>query len=263
VVSWRHNGGSKACLKHDEEKGDGRLLKGYKVRGWRLWGETGKQYVHGIREKRREGVAFDDPDIDVPDENGVRTAKVVADEVVYLRWVMPLSRHTRMYTFCFRGIEFQWKGTGTVSEGRKCGWLLRFCHLKLVAKVPLSDKQKMPLSGVEKAGKVEEMREVCLGKYTSSIAAEKSGTLEIFDKAVVRFVEDYAPTLLEKNGVDGEKRDVGDDDEEDKIKKLKRGILYQLIVATVLCMANAEKEKRHTLIDLIIGIGENAGNGGG
>lgn len=141
--------------------------------------------------------------------------------------------------------------------------MLRFCHLKLVAKVPLSDKRKMPLSGAEKAGEVGGRREVCLGKYTSSIAAEKSGTLEIFDGAVVRFVQDYVPTLLEEDSVDGEKADAGDEDEEDKIKKLKRGILYQLVVATVLCMANAEKEKRHTLIDLVIGIAENAGNGGG
>lgn len=254
VVSWRHNGGSKKELEKDGE--GGRVLKGYKVRGWRLWGETGKRYVHWIRDARKAGVSFDDPDVEPSgagdERGGERHGKVGADEVVYLTWTRPLSKQTRLYTFTFRGIEFQWKGTETVSEGRKCGWMLRFCHLKLVAKVPVDSTE-------EKEG----TKEICLGKYTSSIAAEKSGTLEVFDEAVLRFVEGWMPGLL------GEKeygREKGGDDIEDKdrkIARLKKGILYQLIVATVLCMANAEKEKRHTLIDLIIGIAENGGNGGG
>src|SRR5690242_2114523 len=64
VVSWRHNGGSKSVLQDDDKNRDGTLLKGYKVRGWRLWGETGKKYVHGIRDKRKAREDFDDPDVD-------------------------------------------------------------------------------------------------------------------------------------------------------------------------------------------------------
>lgn len=247
VVSWQHNGGPKSTLQEDERNGSGRLLKGYKVRGWRLWGETGKKYVHGIRDKRKNGVVFDDPDVESESKRG---EKACADEVVYLTWTRPLSRHTRLYTFYFRGIEFQWKGTGTVSEGRKCGWMLRFCHLKLVAKVP-----------VETQGGKDGVREICLGKYTSSIAAEKSGTLEVFDHALLRFVEQYVPSLLPKKIADGDKEYFQGELEE--VTMLKGSTLYQLIVATVICMANAEKEKRHTLIDLVIGILENAGNGGG
>ena len=256
VVSWRHNGGSAKHLEEDERSNGGRALKGYKVRGWRLWGETGKAYVHGIRDKRRAGEVFDDPDVVVEGENeeGMVEEKVRADEVVHLRWHNPLSKQTRTYVFEFRGIEFHWKGTGTVRESKKCGWMLRFCHLKLVARVPLGD--------VEKTGQMDEMSEVCLGKYTSSIAAEKSGTLEVFDEAVLGFVEEYIPSLLgEKDSTEGEESVAGE--EEDRIKTLKNGMFYQLIVATVICMANAEKEKRHTLIDLVVGILENAGNGGG
>ena len=256
VVSWRHNGGSSAVLQNDKRNGDGRLLKGYKVRGWRLWGETGKAYVHGIRERRRAGAPFDDPDVDAVgqgEEEGLAADKVCADEVVHLTWTYPLSRHTRRYTFYFRRVEFQWKGTGTVSEGRTCGWMLRFCHLKLVARIPIDAH----------AEKGEGVGEVCLGKYTSSIAAEKSGTLEVFDCAVLRFVERYMPSLLEREVSDKEKgEDINGELEENKIAMLKKGVLYQLIVATVLCMVNAEKEKRHTLIDLILGAGENAGSGG-
>ena len=252
VVSGRHNGGSKRVLREDEKNGDGKALKGYRVRGWRLWGETGKAYVHRIREKRRTGEVFDDPDVDCEDDKEGRAGKVVADEVVRLTWTSPLSRHTRCYAFWFRGMEFQWKGTGTVREQRKCGWMLRWCHLKLVARVPVD------------VGEKEEgcWREFCLGKYTSSIAAEKSGTLEVFDDAVVRLVEENMPGLLAGERPNGGRTDNCQDCES-KTERLKGGVLYQVIVATVLCMMRAEKEKRHTLIDLIIGAGENAGNGGG
>ncbi|KAH6633036.1 hypothetical protein C7974DRAFT_391977 [Boeremia exigua] len=242
VVSWRHNGGSKRALQDDERNGDGTLLRGYKVRGWRLWGETGKSYVHTLRDKRTAGDIFDDPDVD--DKSGGKVEILRADEAVKLSWTRPLSRSTRVYTFHFRSIEFQWRGTSTVSEGRRCGWMLRFCHLKLIAK------------GRNDRG----TKEVCLARYTSSIAAEKSGTLEVFDCVVLRFVEEHMPSLLGSNLTGAGNND---EHEEDKIADLKKGIMYQLIVATVLCMARAEKEKRHTLIDLVIGILESGGNGGG
>lgn len=250
VVSRRHNSDPTPRSKHDAEAG--KSLKGYRVRGWRLWGETGKKYVHSIRDKRRAGVLFDDPDV-FPvvvneDEKARAGEKVRADEVVYLTWLTPLSHHTRCYAFHFRGVEFRWKGTGTVKEGRRCGWMVRFCHLKLVARVPCDGE-----------GDEERAREVCLGKYTCSIAEEKSGMLEIFDRAVLRFVEECMPGLLKCQSP--AKEDV-DEIGEGKITWLKKGALYHLIVATVLCMVNAEKEKRHTLIDLIIGAGENAGSGG-
>ncbi|KAJ8115061.1 hypothetical protein OPT61_g3207 [Boeremia exigua] len=254
VVSWRHNGGSKTVLRDNDRNGDGRLLKGYKVRGWRLWGETGKSYVHTIRNQRKAGQLFDDPDNNDKSDNRTTRHKVRADEVVHLTWTRPLSRHTRLYSFKFRGIEFQWKGTGTVSEGRECGWMLRFCHLKLVAKIPINVESE----------KEEGTREVCLGKYTSSVAAEKSGTLTVFDQVVVRFAMEWMPSLIEEEMQGAEKTGSLDcNAEENQVSNLKRGSLYQLIVATVLCMASAEKEKRHTLMDLVIGILENAGNGGG
>ncbi|KAF3050341.1 hypothetical protein E8E11_006182 [Didymella keratinophila] len=244
VVSWAHN------TPERERDGDERTLKGYKVRGWRLWGESGRAYVHTIASLRASGVEFSDPDASGAEMEG---QKVAADEVVTLRWTRPFSRQTRTYTFVFRGMVFKWKGTGTVREDRKCGWMLRFCHLKLVASVPVQAKEK------ERA----EVREVCLGKYMSSIAAEKSGTLEVFDGAVLRFVKVCMPSLLEGNGSGGDKDGEGCEDGSSSIDWLKKGVLYQLIVASALCVASAEKEKRHTLIDLIVGIAENGGNGGG
>jgi hypothetical protein len=45
VVGWRHHGGDKGALKDDDRK-----LKGYKTRTRRLWGETGKEYVHDVKK---------------------------------------------------------------------------------------------------------------------------------------------------------------------------------------------------------------------
>jgi folylpolyglutamate synthase/dihydropteroate synthase len=103
---------------------------------------------------------------------------------------------------------------------------LRFNHLKLVAGV-----------SAEKGG-----HEVCLGKYTSSIAKEKSGVLELFDGAIVRFAEEHALGSLEE-GLDGESEErVAEDDVDVKIA--------------------SEKEKRHTLIDILVEAASQGGGGG-
>ncbi|KAI4611842.1 uncharacterized protein J4E87_010444 [Alternaria ethzedia] len=109
VVPWRHNGGDKKALKGDHHK-----LKGYKVRTWRLWGETGKEYVHSVKAIRKTGEG-QDPDV-ITTTNGKLEEPATADEVVYLRWKNPLSRQTRCYYFHYAGIDFFWKGTGTVRE---------------------------------------------------------------------------------------------------------------------------------------------------
>lgn len=247
-----------------EQKADARALKGYRVRGWRLWGESGRKYVDGVRRARRTGAEFADPDVDSPaaardDGKGAPAAGRVrarADHAVLLRWTRPLSRHAREYAFRFCGVEFYWKGTGTVGEARRCGWMLRFCHLKLVARGPADATTKEGAGGLS---------EVCLARYTSSVAAEKCGTLEVFDGAVLRVVGEWMPGLLDEGG-EACGRGIGEverGDESGDVARLKESVLYQLIVATVLCVASAEKEKRHTLIDLIVGIAENGGNGGG
>jgi hypothetical protein len=248
VVSWKHNGGDEKTL-----KSDGRKLKGYKVRTWRLWGEHGKQYVQAVNKARetREG---SDPDI-LDDEKHERSEPEKADKVVYLRWTNPLSRHTRQYHFEYVGIDFYWKGTSTTEESRKCGMLLRFNHLKLVAKLPGSGKDEG-----------EGRSEVCLGKYTSSVAQQKNGSLELFDTAILRFLDEYAPLILADDPFqDGSVSGQGNIQESEvlKIARMKKSTVYQLIVATAMCMIISEKEKRHTLMDLISQAGEGGGGAGG
>jgi hypothetical protein len=273
VVCWKHNGGDKLALKSDPHK-----LKGYKVRTWRLWGETGKAYVRRVKKIRKTGDGID-PDtidgrvlakekkandtdlLDVAAQNP--SVPVRANEVVTLRWTSPFSRQTRTYHFSYRGLDFSWKGTGTVKESRRCGMFLRFNHLKLVVKVPLSpvpqekDNEKS-ITATEK----DERLEICLGKFTSSVAHDKSGTLVLFDKALVRLVDEYVPGMLVEEDHLEKGRDEEDDFQE-KVSRLKKSSLYQVIVATATCMIASEKEKRHTLIDVLVALAEGGAGAGG
>jgi hypothetical protein len=248
VVAWKHNGGDKKALKTDDCK-----LKGYKVRSWRLWGEHGKAYVHSVKKARETGKGAV-PDV-LGDEEVLHSEAEKADEVVYLQWTNPWSRHTRQYHFEYAGIDFYWKGTGMTKESRKLGMLLRFNHLKLVAKLPGNGKD------------VEQSRpEVCLGKFTSSIAKQKNGSLNLFDSVILQMLEEHAPLVLASGTLQDEV--VGGDGfavegELAKIARMKRSTMYQLIVATAMCMIIGEKEKRHTLMDLILQAAEGGGGAGG
>ncbi|KAH7350488.1 hypothetical protein BKA66DRAFT_446873 [Pyrenochaeta sp. MPI-SDFR-AT-0127] len=243
VVAWKHHGGDKQALQVDDRK-----LKGYKVRTWRLWGETGKAFVRSVKENRKAGVGVDPDALEDDDLELDRAAK--ADEVVYLRWISPLSRHTRSYYFHYGGIDFYWKGTGTINESRTCGFFLRFNHLKIVAKLP----------GIADA-KGDNRPEICLGKYTSSVASKKSGTLELFDAAIVRLVNEYAPKMLAQ-APSVELQDKADD-ETIKVSELKKSTLYKVILATGLCMVMSEKEKRQSVLSILSESGQGAGGAGG
>jgi hypothetical protein len=248
VVAWKHNGGDKSALKADDRK-----FKGYRVKTWRLWGETGKEYVHSVKRVRQAGEGLDP---DVLEEKGFKPLwPEKANEVVYLRWTNPLSLQTRRYHFQYAGLDFYWKGTGTVKESRACGMFLRYNHLKLVVTLP-----------VVEGGEEKFRPETCLGKFISSVAKAKSGTLELYDSAILRLVEEHAPSILTRGVVEGQidgRRGVAKADEGLKISKLKRSTLYQLIVATAMCMITSEKQKRHTLIDCILAAGDGGGGGGG
>jgi hypothetical protein len=244
VIAWKHNGGDKKALDFDARK-----LKGYKVRTWRLWGETGREYVHGVKKIRQVGKG-QDPDVVSEDFESAR-----ADEVMYLRWISPFSRNTRKYHFHYQGVDFYWKGTGTVKESRTCGMFLRYNHLKLVARSLLSGNEKD-----------NEQREICLGKFTSSVAKQKSGVLKLYDHGILRLVDGHEPAVLEESFVEECKESrpvVAEDDSEAKISRLKKSALYQVIMATAVCMIMGEKEKRHTLMDVILGLAEGGGGAGG
>ncbi|KAH7135953.1 hypothetical protein B0J11DRAFT_502751 [Dendryphion nanum] len=232
VVCWRHNGGDKKAL-----QSDGRKLKGYKVSSWRLWGETGKDYFYGIQENRKSGSNSPDPDV-LEDEIAAQETAIRANEVVYLKWTSPFSRNTRRYHFRYADIDFYWKGTGTVKESRRCGLWCHFNHLKLVAQLPTSKEEP----GFQP--------EVCLATYTSSIAKCKFGTLEILDGALWRLAAEHIPSIFPRAST----QDTVESRSENvvaEVVSMKKTSLYQVIVATAMCMVYSEGQKRETIRSLL------------
>ncbi|KAF2642689.1 hypothetical protein P280DRAFT_548122 [Massarina eburnea CBS 473.64] len=221
VVSWKHNGGEKWDLRNDDKR-----LKGYKVRNWRLIGETGKEYVKDVIEKRKAGIRSDP---DVVDLDAVERAK--ADGVVYLKWQSPFSRQTRQYHFSFGGMEFYWKGTGAVKKNKWCGMFVRYNHLKLIVCIPNTAK---------------EPEEVCLALYKSTVTGEKCGRLELFDAAILSLYEGYVEPR-EASKLENVYKRMG---------LMKRSALYRIIMATALCMIGAEKEKRKLLGMILLAVAE-------
>lgn len=211
---------------------DERALKGHKVRSWRVWGETGKRYHRMVNARRKQ-----------LEEENFQPAR--ADEVVKLKWSSPFI-NPRRYHFRYAGITFFWEGTRDLHENEK--WsrrLLPLHHLKLVAEIP--GKQRL-----------------FLAQFTSDFSSKKFGKLWVFDSAVSKLLE----TVDRFQGTDDSEFELG-------VKSrtfftdIRETRVYELIMATAMCMVVGEWQKRLTLWFILILIGESgrgmnmAGAGGG
>ena len=173
---------------------------------------------------------------------------------------LAFSHKTRLYRFEHAGLDFYWKGTGTVKETKTCGWFMRFHHLKLCVRVPIvatSDDSGPVKRAVSRGsilspfrGKSAGFREVCLAKYTSSICAKKAGVLEIYDDVIHRLSLDGVI------GMDSEKRRELETAGIIGVKNLR---LYDIIVASAMCMMIGEWQKRMVIIAILAAGGEGGG----
>ncbi|KAJ5555768.1 hypothetical protein N7535_008201 [Penicillium sp. DV-2018c] len=240
---------------------DDRALKGYKVRGWRVWGESGKEYHRDINERRRiekekrkgesgslrggpgnmGNTAESDeqgPDLtdmkalDPPSYSAVPPPVVpqpaVAEEAVRLKWASPFSVHPRRYTVVYANIEFTWEGTRDVHPDNKWAKIfMPFHHLKLIARLPGHEDGRL------------------VAQYTPSFACRKFGQLWVFDSVVAEVLErsPLSSTLTEDS------RDV------------RETRLYDLIIGTAVCMILGEWQKRMVLAALLALVAE-GGNAG-
>lgn len=191
---------------------------------------------------------------------------------------------TREYEFVYKGVDLRWKGTGTVKDEKKYfGSWSRYNHLKLVAILPDSDEeglgeveQKEGLhasdrklarrasfssfvsllshrdSGVSDTGsekgkerpKGKDRRQVVIAKYTCLAARRKAGRLTVYEHGLEQATRMHVKSG-DENGFNTEKER-----------------LRHLAVATALCMLQAEKEKRDTIIktiEALLGGGSEAG----
>lgn len=235
AVSWNR----RSNLDNRIDDGDDLALKGYKVRTWRLWRETGKQYhrdVNAKRKKKSKAVGHCDDELD-PDV-GHRPTR--ADEAIALCWIAPLSTRTRCYQWKYAGVNLFWKGTRNLPAELK--WSKRVMpwhHLKLTARVPPS-----PGDGQTDKGQGEAV----LAQYYSSITKgkEKYGVLVIYKEEVRRVFGPHTP-----------KAHVGDDYDSSLIKA------HDAIMATAVCMIIGEKQKRDVVYAILKAIRKAADEGGG
>jgi hypothetical protein len=205
VVSWEYNA-------NDTE--EDKALKGYKVRSWRLWGESGKEYHREVNEKRkREALGKESLPPSLSDAS-IPTHPVV-EEVHYLDWLSPMSKDVRCYRFQYAGLDFYWKGTHLESDGAYKSVFLRQNHLKLVVRLP-----NQPL--VQQETNSEESSELCLAKFTSSIDPDMAGTLELFESVITGRLQHHILSVGHTSPTD----------------------IHDVLIATAMCMIIGEWQKR-------------------
>ncbi|KAJ5124950.1 uncharacterized protein N7515_008775 [Penicillium bovifimosum] len=234
---------------------DDRALKGYRVRGWRVWGESGKVYHREVNERRRmekekgKGESRAGPEIGHTTDTAEsekqlnptdikasppsysaalspRPQPAVAEEAVRLNWTSPFSTHPRRYAFEYANIEFIWEGTRDVYPDNKWAKIfMPFHHLKLIARMPGWGNGRL------------------VAHYTPSFACRKFGQLWVFDNVVSELEQSLNSSTLE------EERDV------------RETRLYDLVMATAVCMILGEWQKRTVLLALLALVAE-GGNAG-
>ena len=224
-------------------------------------GGTAEPTTEPTREEEIESMLPPGPDPeDLPDH---LKPESLEEGSLLMKWSGWL---TREYGFKWGGIEFVWRGTGSVRDEKKYwGSLSRFNHLKLVAKIPeepegveeeattieAKDDKKGPQISIRRQasfssfvstiirrnsnasqlsvndnGKPRGHREVVIAKYTCLLATRKCGRLIIYEKAL----RETAYLTLEGHSPD-----------------VARERLRHVVVATGLCMLQGEKQKRDTL----------------
>lgn len=212
VVQWQRRSNADNSVKAD---GD---LKGYRVRSWRLWGESGKAYHREANSKREQGMWTED------DPAGYRPLR--ATEACWLTWTAPFSRRTREYAFSYEGVDFVWKGTKNLPEECKLARrLMPVHHLKLVAILP--------------AKLAEEAEEVVVGYFICSAEADEYGTLVIENSKICDIL-----------GIDKMPEDM----ELARVKGTRPAKMHDMIMATAVCMIIGEWQKRKTAVGVLFGL---------
>lgn len=201
--------------------GDNCALKGYKVRTWRFWGESGRAYHQRVNARRR-----------MQQEEGQEVISTfeptLADQAVQLTWSSPFA-NPRRYEFQYAGIHFAWKGTRDLPvDNRLEKLLMPLNHLKLVAEVPGGNSYMLAL-------------------FSSAINSEKCGRLWVFDSVISKLLDEAGISYLEVQPRSGEGCTVSESEPDIRATRL-----YELIMATSMCMIIGEKEKRLTIYFMLL-----------
>ncbi|PLB50776.1 hypothetical protein P170DRAFT_435949 [Aspergillus steynii IBT 23096] len=251
-------------------------VKGYKLRKWRLWGESGKAYhrrVNADRDRNRGAKARTETPVPVQGQNVKASEKkaaqtemgieildestktwdpVHASDVLPVPWTnpSPFSSRVRWYGFTYNGVHATWKGSRDVPAKKKWGRrLMPVHHLKLVAECPSPGISHFDTKG--SMGELQGGEEVVLARYSSSLSHGKHGTLVIFDEEVSRVFGSQGVGSRKEKGFAREGDEVGEMDE------------YDVIVATAMCMVLGEWQKRKTVLEILLALAGGGAEGAG
>ncbi|KAJ5310805.1 uncharacterized protein N7443_003266 [Penicillium atrosanguineum] len=212
----------------------------WRVRSWRIWGETGKRYHRMVNAQRKTLK-------EKGEEEEEKVQPAGAEEVIRLKWSSPLM-NARRYHFLYAGITFFWEGTRDLHVNEK--WsrrLMPLNHLKLIAELPGGER-------------------LFLAQFTSDFSSKKFGKLWVIDSAVSKLLEIVDPF----QGPDDSGSVVGFKSQPQSINlRESRFRFNEIILATAMCMVIGEWQKRLTLWFIVILIAESgkganmAGAGGG
>ncbi|KAI9925061.1 hypothetical protein MW887_006469 [Aspergillus wentii] len=233
VVRWENRSN------RDNSLDDDCALKGYKVRSWRAWYESGKYYHRDVNEKRKRRNLNKSED-EKRKEDEEEHIPMRAEQAVNLSWESPFSVNTRCYQFRFGNIDFAWKGTSDVPADKKLRDWLPLTHLKLVAMVPVVPAYDAKPSEVEGH---QETREVLLAQYTSSFGSQQYGSLITFDSEISKLLHEFGLDRTAHTKQDPWACQSGD---------LHLTRFYDVIIATGMCMIMGEWEKRQTVFAVIL-----------
>ncbi|KAJ5222938.1 uncharacterized protein N7469_009178 [Penicillium citrinum] len=202
-------------------KGDGCAWKGYKVRSWRVWGESGKAYHQRINARRK-----------MREEEGHKVIPAFeplsADEAIKLSWSFPFVR-PRRYEFQYAGINFIWKGTRDLPVDEKFAKvLLPLNHLKLIATDPKGNRYFIAF-------------------YSSAFNPEKYGRLWVFDNMISNLLEQSGGSQMNDYLQNAEEGSASRQESD-----IRRTRIYELVMATSMCMVLGEWEKRATLYLMLL-----------
>ncbi|KAJ5306894.1 hypothetical protein N7508_005909 [Penicillium antarcticum] len=272
VVKWEHRSNPNNTTLNDD-----RALKGYKVRTWRLWGNSGKEYhrqVNFRRKARKQEALEKTTEPEVVDMGPVKSDKTalenekttmneklpdyaraqapvskstseepvplpaVAEEAVRLVWDFPISMHCRQYTFEYADIKFTWEGTRDLQPNNK--WarrLMPFNHLRLLARLPGRENERL-----------------FIAQYTSSFAYRKFGELWVFDSVISDILKETGNSSLWSTR--NEDDEIFQLDPDNDIRETR---LFDLVMATAMCMVISEWKKRMVLL-MILAIASEGGD---
>ncbi|KAJ5193397.1 hypothetical protein N7449_009539 [Penicillium cf. viridicatum] len=239
---------------------DDRALKGYKVRTWRVWGESGETYhrqVNARRKAEKEEVAKGKKKANVldngpvgmeniteagkqdsrysqtqfpslPSYSAVRQEAIpqpaVAEEAVRLNWTSPFSLNPRRYSFEYANIKFSWKGTRDVHPDDKLArWL-------------------MPLSSLGLRVKISSLGDTHQASHTGNLAS--------CGFSILRY-----PSCLARINISTCTEEAA----ASELRYIRQTRLYELIMATAMCMIIGESQKR-MIIMLLFTIAAEGGN---